>query len=187
MSDISTKKFNLNALRATSKNPSDIIVETVLTTVAVRKPKKGDFFRVHPDEDKIFDLYLLHYGDNSDAYVVTSDMVPHMVDSVKLHRLLLCITRHGTPFLWSLRLPNDERQDSWAESALAIAEMAKTHWVRIASDRAGNAYIAHRALGELGEPEWPVTPFEELIELGFKNRIIDSTDHILYQQLQGLR
>jgi hypothetical protein len=186
MSDISTKKFNLNAIRAVSQNHSEVVVEKVLTTIRVGKPTKGQFFRVHPDADKTFDVYLYENGEKDGLYVVANAMVPHMEDTVRLFRLLLAVTRHGDPFLWALRLPHKEH-DTWADSALAVAEVAKTHWTRRITEMANQCYTAQIAKGELGEPEWPVTPFEELIELGFKNRIIDSTDHILFQQLQGLR
>ena len=48
------------------------------------------------------------------------------------------------------------------------------------------AYEIFEAMGKLPEPNWPDEGFNELLEIAFKNRIINSPDHIVIQQLAGV-
>jgi hypothetical protein len=44
-----------------------------------------------------------------------------------------------------------------------------------------------QAEGEHSEPVWPDRPFNELLKLGFGDRIIDSADHPVLKELRGLK
>jgi hypothetical protein len=57
MQDATVDPFDLDALRV--EGLDDIGVEKVLLTVPVRKPRKTEFFRVHPDEDYCLDSMVL--------------------------------------------------------------------------------------------------------------------------------
>jgi hypothetical protein len=46
-------------------------------------------------------------------------------------------------------------------------------------------YRVMKAKGELGEPDWPPTPFNELLNVAFKDRVIDTEDHPVFNKLLG--
>jgi hypothetical protein len=47
------------------------------------------------------------------------------------------------------------------------------------------AYEIFEATGDLAEPAWPEIPFEEILEVAFRNHIVDRIDHLLVQKLRG--
>jgi hypothetical protein len=48
-----------------------------------------------------------------------------------------------------------------------------------------SGYRVFSATGNLGEPEWPNTPFNELLDIAFKDRVIASEDHPVFNKLLG--
>jgi hypothetical protein len=70
--------FNPETLR--TGVTANIEVEQVLTAVPVRKPKRTEFFRVHPGPDYTVDTYLLERdtGMDTDAYLVVPEL-QHLV------------------------------------------------------------------------------------------------------------
>ena len=124
--------------------------------------------------------------ESGEFYVVSATVVPHLAGDVQVFTLVPAIDRHGNVFLWPLRQPNaDRRSDTWAESALKAAESAKTSWIRVQANMRAGSYDVGRALGNLPEPEWPRMSFEAMLELAFRGRVIDSTDHPLARRLLG--
>ena len=60
---------------------ADVNVETVLTAVPVRKPKRTEFVRVHPGPDYLVPCMLLmerDTGTDTESYLVTA-AVQHLV------------------------------------------------------------------------------------------------------------
>lgn len=165
----------------------DIEVEQVLTTVPVRKPKRTEFFRVHPSY--VLDTYLLERdtGMEKETYLTTPE-VQHLVASeLRQQRLFTAITKNGVVFLWPVKLPSDEndRMRRTADSALQAAEQAKNLWVKLAWNRYLGAYEIFRAKGDLGDPQWPDKSFRDLIEIAFRNNLIDREDHPVIKELSG--
>jgi hypothetical protein len=165
----------------------DIEVEKVLTTVPVRKPKRTEFFRVHPEFT--LDTYLLERdtGMERETYLVTPD-VQHLVASeLRQQRLFTAITKHNTVFLWPVKLPTDEtdRMRRTADSALQAAEQGKKLWTKMAWNRHLGAYEMYRAKGDLGDPQWPDKSFRDLIEIAFRNNLVDHEDHEVIRELSG--
>jgi hypothetical protein len=89
--------------------------------------------------------------------------------------------------LWPARLPGpDGRVNPWHSSALEIADLAKSAWMRMAADRSLGAYQAYKAAGELPDPEWPDRPFNELMRIAFANGyLINNEDHPVIKRLLG--
>jgi hypothetical protein len=158
--------------------------EKLLTTVPVRKPRKDEFVRVSPQEEHVMDVALLEYGESRDTYLLSPE-VQSLGFGMPV-RLVLAIDRMDNPFIWPLKIPSDEmKQSSWHLSALEASELAKQYWVRVAADMKLQAYQIYKAVGELPEPEWPNKSFGELLNIAFKNSIIESADHIVLRQLAG--
>jgi hypothetical protein len=165
-------------------------VESVLTAVPVRRPKRVEFVRVHPD-----DAYMVpsmrvlerDTGTDTESYLVTPQ-VQHLVsDELRQVRLYTAITKRGTVFLWPVKLPGDgnDRIRRISDTAIQCAEQAKTLWVKVCWDRDLGGYTMQRAKGELGEPQWPPQSLRDLIEMAFQYNLIDRPDHPVIRELAG--
>ena len=180
--------FDVERLRSSSLE--DVGVERITLTVPVRRPGRAEFFRVHPDPAYALDWVVLERDDEMDreTYWVTQQFRGELEDELKRVRVFTCINKRGTVFLWSAKLPSLDSAIGrrWAESALEIADYAKTAWVKMAGKRDLGAYEMFKARGDLGEPVWPDKTLDELLRLAFKgDRLIDSLDHPVLRELAG--
>jgi hypothetical protein len=167
---------------------ADVDVERVLTAVPVRRPNRTEFFRVHPES--VTDTLVLEREDGLDreTYLVQRDVQDLVAHELRRVRLFTCINKRGTVFLWPAKLPRVDSNDSgrrWAETALLIADQAKTLWVKMLGNRDLGGYEMFRAKGDLGEPQWPDKTFRDLIEIAFRGRLIDREDHPVIRELAG--
>jgi hypothetical protein len=191
-----TAKFfdDLEAVRLSPEDTAGLGSVKVLTTIPVRKPRKQEFFRCHPDVNMTLAAMLITDEEDGTAYFVAPDMRGHPVlsNSVKPTLLQLCAMRNGTLFIWPLTLPSADGGGgrSWHESALKAKEIAKTKWLRVVADRSINGYQAYMAQGELEAPDWEKLlggkTFNELLELAFADKIILAEDHPMMRKLFGL-
>jgi hypothetical protein len=168
---------------------TDIEVETVLTAVPVRKPKRTDFVRVHPHPDYQVDMYTVEreVGMDRETYMVLPSVRHLVLDELRLTRMFTTINRRGTVFFWPIRLPvegNDRNRRS-AETALQCGEQAKTLWVRVMWDADISGYTMQRARGDIGEPQWPEKTMRDLLEVAFRAYLIDREDHPVIKELAG--
>jgi hypothetical protein len=86
--------------------------------------------------------------------------------------------------LWPIRLPdNNGRLDAWNQSALKAAEIAKEKWIRVASNRSLGAYEIYLPQGMLDDPEWPELSMQQIVNIAFEGRFIDSMDHPVVKEL----
>ena len=160
-------------------------------TVPVGKPPKAGFIQVHPSEDYRLQTAVIELREEGEIYLVAKPLWPHLgTESTFGPRVLFtALSRPGNVlFLWPIRLPGaDGRLDSWNRSALTIAtSWATKNWVRVISNRALGAYEALVAANtSWGSPQWPDTPFAELLKVAFKDRFIDHINHPVLQRLRG--
>ncbi len=80
---------------------------------------------------------------------------------------------------------SDGKLDEWSRSALEAADIARSGWVRVQSNMSLGAYEVFEATGDIPNPEWPETPFKDLLRVAFKGRFIDSLDHPVLRKLRG--
>jgi len=190
--DTNTENFfaDLDAIRLSPEDTAEIGTREILTRVPVRRPRRGEFFRCHPDGamSLAVTIYVDH-NDQDDIYFVAPAMRGMLAEELKPVLLQLAITRKGVLFIWPLTIPSEENPlgRSWHESARKAAEIAKTKWIRIISDKALNGYRVRQAEGQLSEPEWPTDKsFSDLLTIAFADRIITSEDHPVVRALRGL-
>ena len=160
----------------------------LLTTVPVRKPNKQDFVRVNPDPAYRLTVGLIELKDNRETFLVLPAVSQELSESeFFLATLYLTINRQKVLSVWPVKLPAaDGRSNEWHASAAAAAERAMHNWIRLAANMSLGAYEISEAIADYGEPEWPNLSFKEILKIAFKNRLIESSDHAVIQQLRGL-
>jgi hypothetical protein len=167
----------------------DVPVEKHLTRVKVLRPRKDEYFRIHPSPAYVHDYQLLVVDDGmeKEQYLVLPG-VRHLVEAdMRPHRLFVGINRHDAVFIWPVKLPtgSNDGGNSWSESALMCTEEAKTAWIKIRGNRGSGSYDVTRAIGQLEDPKWPQKSFRDLVELAFNGKVVDSPDHPVILKLSG--
>jgi len=160
-----------------------------LTRVSTNKPRKDVYFRTHLDYFDDLVVLEIQEGMEKKSYPVTEDVFNSMSEepSFKSKRYFLYTTQGASYGLWGVSLPmsSDADINSWSESALAVIGRAKTEWIRHYAKRGDSGYRTITASKNLGEPIWPTEGWEELLELAFKDKIINDRDHPVLQKLRG--
>jgi hypothetical protein len=179
---------DLEALRLPQDFAAVAGVEKVLLNVPCCKPHASWFVRVHCDPAYSLRTGVIELKVERELYLIG----PHLwsvlaTEALFSSRILFCaVNRQGTVFVWPCRLPGaDGKLDAWGRSALDAAARAQTAWVRVTANLSLGAYDLHRATGELSEPVWPTTPFNDLLRLAFRDRFIDDLNHPVLRQLRG--
>ena len=129
------------------------------------------------------------YEDKQDRefYFVAPNMMAAMLGETTPVILVTAMNRQKVSFLWPLKVANDNSSgNAWQESAQQGCEVAKKTWARLVADMSLGAYRIFAAQGDLSEPEWPTKPLNELLEIAFRGRVIDSEDHPVVRRLRGL-
>ncbi len=179
---------DLSKLKMSQDFVSAVAVKKAIRTIAVRKPHAHEFVRVWPgDEWRLQTGCFTHKG-TKEIYLVAPELWNLFPKQITPTLLVTCITRNtDVPFLWPLTLPKaDARASSWHDSALEAAQLAQTEWVRLESDMEASCYVINVATANLPEPAMPSLTFEEMLRLAFKkDRFVEDTDHVIWQQLRG--
>ena len=100
--------------------------------------------------------------------------------------LFTAVNRQGVVFLWPCRMPGPTASStSGAGRRWRPPTWPGAGWVRVAANMSLGAYDVFQATGDLPDPEWPDTPFKELLRVAFKDRFIDTLDHPVLRELRG--
>jgi hypothetical protein len=163
-------------------------VKKLLTTVPVRKPNRQDFVRVHSDPQyRLTPAAIIEVKEDREVYLVLPGLAQQLPPGeFSVVTLYLTINRQGVVHLWPVKLPSpDGKHNEWHRSAAEGAERAMGVWIRVTANMSLGAYEIREATGELSDPDWPAYPFEEILRVAFRGRIVDRTDHPLLQRLRG--
>ncbi|MBU9171550.1 MULTISPECIES: hypothetical protein [Burkholderia] len=121
--------------------------------VPIRKPSPQAYVRVNPNPDWTIPVAVVELKEDNDVYLVRPELYPALAQEAKAKQLYVGVTRDGNPFVWLVNMPGpDGRLDTWSQSAHAGANLAKTHWVRIKSNRDLGAYEVLQATNLKDEP-----------------------------------
>jgi hypothetical protein len=162
-------------------------VKKKIMTVPVRKPNKQSFFRVVPGDDfKITTAILELKDDGSEIYLIHPDLRDELAEDMNIVQIVTTIDRQNNVVLWPIKLPkSDGRSNTWNDSAMAGAQHAEQHWIRLVPNMRLGAYEVFVAAKEFPSPAMPDVTFQQLIELAFKDRYITSMDHPVLKKLRG--
>jgi hypothetical protein len=174
----------IRSLRIAQDFEATTDVTKVVTAVALGKPHRHTFFRIHPERRECF--RILEMKNPTEFYLVDTEAVPELVDEATIRLLVPGITRDGNIFIWPLRIQTSEKPlDSWSRSALAAMQLARISWIRLPSNMRAGAYDTFTPKVPLPDPEWPETTLLELMEKAFDGRVIDTPDHPVVKALNG--
>jgi hypothetical protein len=177
---------NLNALRLSQDFASAVGVKRALLTIPVKKPTREWWIRVHPQNR--LETAVLELKEDREVYLVAPPLWQALSTEVTFSPRLLvqAITRQNVVFIWPLVLPGpDGKTMDWYTSALEAASMAQSRWVRVVANMSLGAYEVFEATGDLPDPTWPETSFEEILRVAFKGRVIDTPEHPVLKRLRG--
>jgi hypothetical protein len=178
---------DLDSLRLSSDAAAVIGATEVLSHVPVRKPNRHEFFRVRPEPEYWLDTGVFEDREERETFFVAPRMRDALLGEIKPVLLVPTITRQRVLFLWPIKLPTEgQRFNGWTETAREAAELARTRWVRLVADMGLSGYRIYQAQGELSDPEWPDKSLQELLQIAFRDRIVDSDNHPVVRRLRGL-
>ena len=179
---------SIMALRLAQDHIDTSLGSPVLVSVPVEKPPRAHFFRVRPGDEfsAAFNLLDAAKLGGEGLYAIIPQVACLVADHTRLVQLRLAVTQFDAPYFLPVPLPGpDGRSNPWHLSLARGATLAETRWIRISADMRRGAYTVFDALGHLAEPRWPAESFNDLLEIAFRDRIIESEDHPLIQQLLG--
>jgi hypothetical protein len=176
---------DLAALRKASK--LTVKRKTVLINVLVDKPANNVHFRTHP-EMMLENATVIrdNEGTRRAFYFIVPDMRDHpkLAPRLRYVTIMLVNTWPGDGYLlW----PVPEKLDlaAW-RSEHSAAQLAQTSWTQIAWNEERADFDVDTAENIDKEPTWPKENFEQLLKLGFADRIVDNEDHHYVRRLRGI-
>lgn len=180
--------FDPASLRLGANYSEGLGVKRVITTIPCRKPNKTEWFRVRPGEAWRMETAVFETeGVDRSTFLVTPQIRDQFGDSLSPVLLLTCINRAGDLFLWRIKLPGpDGRINLWSESALRAAAEAERTWCRMVANMTAGGYSLYQSTSGWSEPQWPELSYSEILRIAFRDRLIDSADHVVLRELQGL-
>jgi len=179
--------FNPESLRLDPSYADTVGVKKLLLRVPVRKPKRDEFVRVHPDSKfRLEPAALIELKEEGETYILSPAIAHALPDEFSPAVLYTAINRQGVLSLWPVKLPGaDGRENDWHRSARDAADRAMSDWVRVRPNMSLGAYELFVAKDDLPEPEWPEISFSEILQTAFRDRYVDTLEHPLIKRLHG--
>ena len=187
MSSIDRDQLNLEAFRL-PQNYASLGIKTKQLTIPLRKPEKHQFFRTHPVWNFAAPVLKLR-GERRDAVYVLHAVIADMLPDDHIPMMFIpAITRQGALTLWGIRLPTpDGREDDWSRTAMMAAIRAQTQWIRLVPDMGIGAYKIQEPIDAdaFPEPQWPDEDWAAILQLAFRDHVIEDRDHPVLRELRG--
>lgn len=185
--------FDFDSIKVDPTFAASRMVDKLITTIPVRKPKSGlEFFRVRDDPEWTFPMYLLDMKEgDEEKYIVAPQLVPELdIDDLLKPVMMYTLMNHTHKVFFLSDIPltgPDGKDNEFHRSRREAYELAKTKWVKIKANKALGAYELFLAKGMLPDPVWPKEPktLKDALNIAFKNKIIDDVDHPVLKQLRG--
>jgi hypothetical protein len=172
--------------------------------VECRRPPKGIFFTVRAEQGKPWkdrSFYWFLEMEGRDPYIVAPSIAKQKEEEDTIRPVLIVryVTMAGDEALWALKLDQqDGRSNSYNRSAMNILALAESGgeggtglWIRIMSASRGQQKQKHyryqksKKTLEKVPPKFTNRTFQELINICFKDRVITSLDHEIWEILEN--
>lgn len=180
---------DLSKIRINQDFNDGVGVKKAILTIPVRKPNKQDFVRVHPSTDmRISPVAMIDLKEEREVYLVSQEIASQLPGEVQPKLLVTAINRQGVVFLWPINIDLADgsfRRNNWNETAHTAANLAQKSWVKMSANMSLGAYEVFEATGAIPDPEWPELTFQEILKIAFKDKFIDSMDHVVIRTLLG--
>jgi hypothetical protein len=122
--------------------------EELLVNVSVRKPRSGEFVRVHPDPEMSMPIAIYEDRDEQLVYYVMPEIRSLMGEQLRQAMLVTCINQAGVIFLWPIKQASESGgSHAWSDSAIRAAAQAKTKWIRLIGELRNQSYRCFVAKG----------------------------------------
>ena len=72
-----------------------------------------------------------------------------------------------------------------AKWVIEVVQRAGKGWVRVQANMSLGAYEVWDTTAPIPEPDWPDTPFKDLLRIAFRDRFITALDHPVLKRLRG--
>lgn len=160
--------------------PEDFIVKSEhrrKSTLALRKPRKDEPFRVHPDDSNSPHVYLMTKESNgNELWVVhprVAEKLPNEPTIVK-HRVYRCYSVDAGQFLWPVKDPIHKNE--WYVSCHDLAKKARGTWIRIAANSSAGRYESAPCDMNGKDPKWSEEPVAVLLNKAMDGRFVADLD-----------
>jgi hypothetical protein len=158
--------------------------------IECRRPPKGIFFTVRPEtakpwKDRAF--YYVLQMEGRDPLIVAPSIADQKKEEDTIRPVLIVryVTMAGEEGLWALKLDDGTKSNRWNRSALNILELAESgKWVRVMSTKKEYRYQVSKRTFEQTPPRFSSRPFTDLVDEAFKDRIVTSLDHEIWEVLE---
>jgi hypothetical protein len=156
-------------------------------SIPVGRP--AGFFRTSADPALQHQLaiYEVRAGFDTTRYLLAPDVAESLGRKAKAVLLKVAIRRPNIVTLWPVRIPDTERgrRNEWHRTAYLGHKASETQWINLEVNDSETAYDIIPATANWGEPEWPKEGLEELVLLGFPERIINDLQHVVLREARG--
>jgi hypothetical protein len=169
--------------------PADYALEASkkrLVRVSVRRPHRSWWWWTHPNYVLRVATLTEERGAQKEVYLVSPELVSELGGDVVRATLHGAINRQGTFFIICVRLPGpDNRLDPWTESLREALVIAQNEPVRTSANDDDDAYEVRTTPVTVERPPWPAESWEQLLDVAFRGRVIESMDHPVVRRLRG--
>jgi|LakMenE18May11ns_1017448.scaffolds.fasta_scaffold9942954_2 hypothetical protein len=184
--EVDVDEFSPENLRLLNKIDLKDLVTAELVELPARKPKKDEWFRVHPDYRQ--QGGILEIDSENKVFWVSKKMQSQVAhDPCFTFRLcVLVVTRQGVPFIWPVKTDVEAggTGDKYVRIPFAAMTYGREKWTRLYwSNERREHQVETSEL--LDAPKFPDKPFAELLKLAFKDAVISTVDHPAILNLKG--
>jgi hypothetical protein len=189
--------FSTSKFKSTTA-PTIANVETLLTALphyTISQAK--DFVRLHPDEktywtDELCFVNVPIKGATKDSlHLIVEPLAMQYLPSARIQRFRLALATRPYDVFFLCHVPSRNIDNSWNETNLLACEQAKTRWTEATSRREEGVdkykIGASRDIDAFPPPKWPTQTLDELINVTFAGRMIETPDHPGLRRLIGAK
>lgn len=169
------------ARQGTNRLPSRVPIITKPDTAEWVRVRPGDVYKA--EVDLLVHKTASNSGDRVGFYIVTDEIADQFSRAIKPCSIRVCINRAKVLQLWVRVIT----ANTWTDSIWTAQKKAETSWIALESDTDRGEYTVHYAEDDLewGEPVWPASTLQEIVDQAFVGRIITSVDDDVIKALRG--